>query len=196
MAEKSGLIRMDNIGIVVGSLDNAITFFEEIGLKLEGRGMAEGEWAGRITGLSGQRVEIAMMVTPGGNGRSELSSFLEPKAIEGHRTAPVNALGYLRAMFTVTDMDELVERPLAQGADLVGEIVQYENAYRLCNVRGAEGLLVGLSTATVVKDYFLALFNICFIGWASHSCQRMILSANCRTSRYLEAFLMAIIAEE
>lgn len=133
------------MGIVVESLDQAIAFFSEIGLKLEGRAMVEGEWAGRITGLGNQRVEIAMMVTPDGHSRLELSRFLEPKVIEDHRRAPVNALGYLRAMFAVTDLDELLERLYKQGAVLVGEVVQYENAYRLCYVRGAEGLLVGLA---------------------------------------------------
>jgi len=139
------LIRMDNIGIVVESLDQAITFFTEIGLKLEGRMMVEGKWAGRITGLDNQRVEIAMMVTPDGHSRLELSRFLDPPTVEDHRMAPVNALGYLRAMFTVSDIDELVERLITQGATLVGEIVQYENAYRLCYIRGAESLLVGLA---------------------------------------------------
>lgn len=142
---KNELLRMDNMGIVVESLDQAIAFFSEIGLKLEGRAMVEGEWAGRITGLGNQRVEIAMMVTPDGHSRLELSRFLEPKVIEDHRRAPVNALGYLRAMFAVTDLDELLERLYKQGAVLVGEVVQYENAYRLCYVRGAEGLLVGLA---------------------------------------------------
>ncbi|NVM67742.1 catechol 2,3-dioxygenase-like lactoylglutathione lyase family enzyme [Mucilaginibacter sp. SG538B] len=141
----SELLRMDNMGIVVESLDKAIAFFTEIGLKLEGRMVIEGEWAGRITGLPDQRVEIAMMVTPDGHSRLELSRFLDPGVIEDHRNAPVNALGYLRAMFAVTNIDELVERLQKQGAMLVGEIVQYENAYRLCYIRGAEGLLVGLA---------------------------------------------------
>jgi len=136
---------MDNMGIVVESLDKAIAFFSEIGLKLEGRMVVEGEWAGRITGFPDQRVEIAMMVTPDGHSRLELSRFLDPGVIEDHRNAPVNALGYLRAMFAVTNIDELVERLQKQGAMLVGEIVQYENAYRLCYIRGAEGLLVGLA---------------------------------------------------
>lgn len=133
------------MGIVVESLDKAIAFFTEIGLKLEGRMVVEGEWAGRITGLPDQRVEIAMMVTPDGHSRIELSRFLDPGVVEDHRNAPVNALGYLRAMFAVTNIDELVERLQKQGATLVGEIVQYENAYRLCYIRGAEGLLVGLA---------------------------------------------------
>lgn len=133
------------MGIVVESLDEAIAFFTEIGLKLEGRMVVEGEWAGRITGLPDQRVEIAMMVTPDGYSRLELSRFLVPGVIEDHRTAPVNALGYLRVMFAVTNIDELVKRLQKLGATLVGEIVQYENAYRLCYIRGAEGILVGLA---------------------------------------------------
>jgi len=139
------LLRMDNIGIVVESLDDAISFFSEIGLKLEGRATIEGEWAGRVTGLGNQCVEIAMMVTPDGHSRIELSKFITPPIIADHRTAPVNALGYLRAMFTVEDIDELVARLIKQGAQLVGEIVQYENSYRLCYIRGAEGILVGLA---------------------------------------------------
>lgn len=136
---------MDNVGIVVESLDNTIAFFSEIGLRLEGRAIVEGEWAGRVTGLGNQRVEIAMMVTPDGHNRLELSRFLDPLTIEDHRAAPVNALGYLRAMFTVENIDELASRLLKQGAQLVGEIVQYENAYRLCYIRGTEGLLIGLA---------------------------------------------------
>jgi catechol 2,3-dioxygenase-like lactoylglutathione lyase family enzyme len=139
------LLRMDNIGIVVESLDDAISFFTEIGLKLEGRGKVEGEWAGRITGLGDQCVEIAMMVTPDGHSRLELSKFITPTVIADHRTAPVNSLGYLRAMFTVEDIDEMVARLIKHGAQLVGEVVQYENAYRLCYIRGTEGLLVGLA---------------------------------------------------
>ncbi|TSJ43666.1 VOC family protein [Mucilaginibacter corticis] len=144
MAE-SKLLRMDNVGIVVKSLDNAVAFFTEIGLKLEGRMVIEGEWAGRVTGLENQRVEIAMMVTPDGHSRLELSRFIDPPTVSDHRTAPVNSLGYLRAMFAVTDIDELVSRLIKQGAQLVGEIVQYENSYRLCYIRGTEGLLVGLA---------------------------------------------------
>ena len=142
---KNQLLRMDNMGIVVESLDNAIDFFSEIGLQLQGRMVVEGDWAGRITGLGNQRVEIAMMVTPDGHSKLELSRFIDPETIEDHRHAPVNALGYLRAMFTVADIDELVERLLKQGATLVGEVVQYENSYKLCYVRSAEGLLVGLA---------------------------------------------------
>ena len=136
---------MDNVGIVVQSLDNAVAFFEEIGLKLQGRAMIEGEWAGRVTGLDNQSVEIAMMVTPDGHSRLELSRFLAPQTISDHRTAPVNSLGYLRVMFAVEDIDELVSRLTNQGAQLVGEIVQYENMYRLCYIRGVEGILVGLA---------------------------------------------------
>lgn len=133
------------MGIVVASLDKAIAFFGEIGLKLEGRMIIEGEWAGRITGLKDQQVEIAMMVTPDGHSRLELSRFIRPEVIADHRMAPVNALGYLRVMFAVKELDELVERLIKQGATLVGEIVQYENSYRLCYIRGVEGLLVGLA---------------------------------------------------
>lgn len=136
---------MDNVSIVVESLDNAISFFEEIGLKLEGRGRVEGEWAGRVTGLGSQCVEIAMMVTPDGHSRLELSRFIAPPTISDHRTAPVNALGYLRVMFTVEDIDEMVSRLSRHGAQLVGEVVRYEDSYRLCYIRGTEGLLVGLA---------------------------------------------------
>jgi catechol 2,3-dioxygenase-like lactoylglutathione lyase family enzyme len=142
---KSKLLQMHNVGIVVESLDNAIAFFTEIGLKLEGRAMVEGEWAGRVTGLGDQSVEIAMMVTPDGHSRLELSRFLTPATIADHRTAPVNSLGYLRVMFTVENIDELVPRLIGQGAVLVGEVVQYENLYRLCYIRGTEGLLIGLA---------------------------------------------------
>ena len=137
---------MDNVSIVVESLDNAISFFEEIGLNLEGRATVEGEWAGRVTGLGSQCVEIAMMVTPDGHSRIELSRFLTPPAIADHRTAPVNALGYLRVMFTVEDIDEMVSRLTTKhGAQLVGEVVQYESSYRLCYIRGTEGILIGLA---------------------------------------------------
>src|SRR5580765_6472816 len=142
---KNKLLRMDNVGIVVESLDNAISFFTEIGLKLEGRMKIEGEWAGRITGLGSQNVEIAMMVTPDGHSRLELSRFLTPPTISDHRTAPVNALGYLRVMFTVEDIDDMVSRLEKHGAQLVGEVVQYEDSYRLCYIRGCEGLLIGLA---------------------------------------------------
>ena len=142
---KNKLLRMDNVGIVVESLDNAISFFTEIGLKLEGRAMIEGEWAGRVTGLGNQTVEIAMMVTPDGHSRLVLSRFITPPIISDHRAAPVNALGYLRVMFTVEDIDEMVSRLTKHGARLVGEVVQYENSYRLCYIRGADGLLIGLA---------------------------------------------------
>ena len=139
------LKRMDNVGIVVEDLDAAIAFFRDLGLELQGRAMVEGEWAGRITGLGDQRVEIAMMCTPDGHGRLELSRFLTPRVIADHRNAPVNALGYLRVMFAVDDIDETLERLRARGAQLVGEVVQYKNAYRLCYIRGPEGLLIGLA---------------------------------------------------
>lgn len=142
---KSKLLQMHNMGIVVESLDNAISFFGEIGLKLEGRAMVEGEWAGRVTGLGNQSVEIAMMVTPDGHSRLELSRFLTPATISDHRTAPVNSLGYLRIMFAVDNIDELVSRLTKHGAELVCEIVQYEEMYRLCYIRGTEGLLIGLA---------------------------------------------------
>ena len=142
---KHKLLRMDNVGIVVESLDDAISFFKEIGLTLEGRATIEGEWAGRVTGLGSQNVEIAMMITPDGHSRLELSRFLTPPTISDHRTAPVNSLGYLRVMFTVEDIDEMVSRLRKHGAQLVGEVVQYENSYRLCYIRGCEGLLIGLA---------------------------------------------------
>jgi catechol 2,3-dioxygenase-like lactoylglutathione lyase family enzyme len=142
---KNKLLRMDNMGIVVESLDDAIAFFTEIGLTLEGRATIEGEWAGRVTGLGTQNVEIAMMVTPDGHSRLELSRFLAPPTISDHRTAPVNSLGYLRVMFTVEDIDEMVSRLSKHGAQLVGEVVQYENSYRLCYIRGCEELLIGLA---------------------------------------------------
>ena len=142
---KSKLLQMHNVGIVVESLDNAISFFTEAGLKLEGRAMVEGEWAGRVTGLGNQSVEVAMMVTPDGHSRLELSRFLTPATISDHRTAPVNSLGYLRVMFAVDNIDELVSRLIKHGAELVGEIVNYENIYRLCYIRGTEGILIGLA---------------------------------------------------
>jgi catechol 2,3-dioxygenase-like lactoylglutathione lyase family enzyme len=142
---KSKLLRMDNIGIVVESLDAVIPFFEDLGLTLEGKAMIEGVWAGRVTGLGDQKVEIAMMVTPDGHSRLELSQFVVPAVVSDHRSAPVNALGYLRAMFTISDIDETLERLQKRGATLVGEVVRYENSYRLCYVRGPEGLLIGLA---------------------------------------------------
>ena len=137
--------RMDNVGIVVESLDAAISFFAELGLELEGRATLEGEWAGRVTGLRDQRVEIAMMRTPDGHSRLEISRFLAPPVVADHRNAPVNALGYLRVMFTVEDIDDTLARLRTCGAQLVGEVVQYEDAYRLCYIRGPEGLLIGLA---------------------------------------------------
>ena len=143
--KKNKLLRMDNVSIVVESLDDAISFFEEIGLKLEGRAMIEGDWAGRVTGLGSQSVEIAMMVTPDGYSRIELSKFISPEIISDHRNAPVNALGYLRMMFTVEDIDEMVGRLINHGAKLVGEVVQYQDSYRLCYIRGTDGILIGLA---------------------------------------------------
>jgi catechol 2,3-dioxygenase-like lactoylglutathione lyase family enzyme len=139
------LKRMDNVGIVVESLDAAISFFIELGLKLEGRATIEGEWAGRVTGLGNQRVEIAMLITPDGHSRIELSQFITPPVVADHRNAPVNSLGYLRVMFTVDDIDTTLDRLRRRGAQLVGEVVQYEEAYRLCYIRGPEGLLIGLA---------------------------------------------------
>jgi catechol 2,3-dioxygenase-like lactoylglutathione lyase family enzyme len=147
-SEKFNLKRMDNVGIVVESLDETIAFFTELGLKLEGRAMAEGEWAGRVTGLGEQSVEIAMMVTPDGHSRLELSRFLTPPIVADHRNTPVNALGYLRVMFTVEDIDDTLGWLSKHGAQLVGELVQYEDSYRLCYIRGPEGILIGLAQET------------------------------------------------
>jgi catechol 2,3-dioxygenase-like lactoylglutathione lyase family enzyme len=150
-SEKPNLKRMDNVGIVVESLETAIAFFAELGLKLEGRAMVEGEWAGRVTGLGSQRVEIAMMVTPDGHSRLELSRFLTPPVIADHRNAPVNALGYLRVMFAVEDLDATLARLHPYGAQLVGEVMQYEDSYRLCYIRGPEGILIGLAQETTKR---------------------------------------------
>src|SRR6266850_4328160 len=139
------LKRMDNVGIVVDDLAASIEFFRELGLEFEGRAMVEGEWAGRVTGLGDQRVEIAMMRTPDGHSRLELSRFLAPPVVADHRNAPVNALGYLRVMFTVEDIDDTLARLRKRGAQIVGEVVQYKDAYRLCYIRGPEGLLIGLA---------------------------------------------------
>src|SRR6478672_1843056 len=139
------LKRMDNVGIVVDDLETTMDFFRELGLELEGRATIEGEWAGRVTGLGAQRVEIAMMRTPDGHGRLELSRFVTPPTVADHRNGPVNALGYLRVMFAVDDIDDTLERLRAHGAQLVGEVVRYEDAYRLCYIRGPEGLLIGLA---------------------------------------------------
>jgi catechol 2,3-dioxygenase-like lactoylglutathione lyase family enzyme len=140
-----GLKRMDNVGIVVEDLPATVEFFRELGLELEGQTTIEGEWAGRVTGLGDQRVEIAMMRTPDGHSRLELSRFLMPPAVADHRRAPVNALGYLRVMFSVDDIDDALARLYKHGAQLVGEVVQYEDVYRLCYIRGPEGLLIGLA---------------------------------------------------
>ena len=148
---------MHNVGIVVESLDVAISFFEELGMTLEGRAMVEGEWAGRVTGLGNQSVEIAMMVTPDGHSRLELSRFLMPKTIADHRKAPVNSLGYLRVMFETENLDETLNRLYKKGAKLEGEVMNYENIYKLCYLRGPEGILIGLSEhigKKTVKDIF------------------------------------------
>ena len=143
-------IRMDNMGIVVEDLDAAIEFFTVLGLELEGRGMVKGEWAGRVTGLIGQRVEIAMLRTPAGQGKLELSRFVEPAVVADHRTAPVNALGYLRVMFEVDDLDATLDRLSRFGAELVStEVVRFEDVYRLCYIRGPEGVLIGLAEEIV-----------------------------------------------
>jgi len=136
---------MDNVGIVVESIDAAVSFFTELGLELEGRAMIDGEWSGRVTGLRGQRVEIAMLRTPDGHGRIELSRYLTPPTVADHRNAPVNALGYLRIMFAVDDLDEVLARLQRHGAQVVDEVVQYKDVYRLCYVRGPEGILIGLA---------------------------------------------------
>jgi catechol 2,3-dioxygenase-like lactoylglutathione lyase family enzyme len=142
---------MDNVGIVVESLDDAITFFTELGLNLEGRTMIEGEWAGRVTGLGDQHVEIAMMSTPDGHGRLELSRFLNPTVVADHRNAPVNSLGYLRVMFAVDDLDETLTRLRKHGGELAGEVVNYQDVYRLCYIRGPEGILIGLAEELKAK---------------------------------------------
>lgn len=143
--KNNNVIQMHNVGIVVESLDNAIAFFMELGLDLEGRFNIDGAWAGSVTGLGFQNVEVAMMVTPDGHSRLEISRFITPPTIADHRTAPVNALGYLRVMFTVKDVDDTVARLKKHGAQLVGDIVNYENIYRLCYIRGVEGILIGLA---------------------------------------------------
>lgn len=137
--------RMDNVGIVVADMDSAVAFFVELGLEVEGRGMVEGEWADGVTGLTGQKVEIAMMRTPDGHGRLELSRFLAPDVVSDHRTAPVNSLGYLRVMFAVDDIDDTLNRLAPLGAEVVGVVAKYESSYRLCYIRGPEGILIGIS---------------------------------------------------
>lgn len=143
--------RMDNVGIVVEDLDSAVEFFTELGLNLEGRARIEGEWAGRVTGLGNQRVEVAMMVTPDGHSRLELSRFDEPVVVSDHRTAPVNSLGYLRVMFAVENLDDTLAR-LGTRATLVGDVVDYEGIYRLCYIRGPEGILIGLAQKLRQQD--------------------------------------------
>lgn len=142
------VVRLDNVGIVVEDLSGAVDFFSALGLELEGEALIEGEWAGQVTGLGHQRVEVAMMRTPDGQSRVELSRFIEPDVVADHRAAPVNSLGYLRAMFAVDDIDSTLDRLLAQGAELVSsDVVQYETMYRLCYIRGPEGILLGLAQA-------------------------------------------------
>lgn len=142
---KSRLVQMHNTGIVVESLDRVVPFFVELGMTLEGRMMIEGDWSGRVTGLHGQRVEVAMLATPDGHSRLELSQFIEPAIVADHRTAPVNAFGYLRVMFQVSNLDETLQRLSPLGVTVVEEVVNYENVYKLCYVRGPEGLLIGLA---------------------------------------------------
>jgi catechol 2,3-dioxygenase-like lactoylglutathione lyase family enzyme len=146
--EEQGIMaikRMDNMGIVVEDLDATVNFFLELGLELEGRATIEGEWAGRVTGLGDQHVDVAMMRTPDGHSRLELSRFIRPSVVADHRDAPVNALGYLRTMFAVDDIDDTLRRVRMLGAELVGDVVDYQNIYRLCYIRGPEGLLIGLA---------------------------------------------------
>ncbi len=150
--KKSVLLEMNNVGIVVESLDNAIAFFLEIGLTLEGRTMVEGEWAGRVTGLGNQSVEVAMMITPDKNSRLELSQFFTPQTIADHRTAPVNSLGYLRVMFRVDNLDELLTRLAKLGAQVVGEVVNYQNIYRLCYIRGRKEFSLALQNNSMPKN--------------------------------------------
>jgi catechol 2,3-dioxygenase-like lactoylglutathione lyase family enzyme len=145
MIARMAVQRLDNVGVVVDDLPGTIAFFRELGLELEGQATIEGDWSGRVTGLQGQRVEIAMMRTPDGHGRLELSRYLTPPAVADHRNAPVNAFGYLRVMFAVDDLDDTLTRLREHGAQLVGEVVQYKDLYRLCYIRGPEGLLIGLA---------------------------------------------------
>ena len=142
---KNNLVRMDNMGIVVQSLETAIAFFEELGMKLEGRAKIEGDWSGKVTGLHNQEVEIAMMVTPDGHSKLELCQYIQPAIVSDHRMAPVNSLGYLRVMFEVNDLDDTLQRLAKHGASIVEEVVNYQNVYRLCYIRGVEGYLIGLA---------------------------------------------------
>ena len=142
---KNNLVRMDNMGLVVQSLETAIAFFEELGMKLEGRAKIEGDWSGKVTGLHNQVVEIAMMVTPDGHSKLELCQYIQPAIVSDHRLAPVNSLGYLRVMFEVSDLDDTLQRLAKHGAGIVEEVVNYQNVYRLCYIRGVEGLLIGLA---------------------------------------------------
>ena len=139
-------LRMDNVGIVVRDMDAAVAFFEEIGLRLEGRGVFEGPWMDRTIAIDGARCEVAMLRMPDGHGAVELSRFLTPEAGDiGAGSAPVNTLGYLRVMFEVDDVRDTVDRLTRLGGTLVDEIVNYEDVYQLCYVRSSEGFLVGLA---------------------------------------------------
>ena len=144
------LQRMDNVGIVVNDLAAAVAFFKELGLELEGEAQVEGSSVDRLVGLDGVRCDIAMMRTPDGHSRVELMKFRSPAAVSPEpnnapNNAPPNALGIRRIMFAVEDIEDVVARLRARGAELVGELVQYENSYRLCNLRGPEGILIALA---------------------------------------------------
>lgn len=143
---KNKLLRMDNIGIVVEDLKAAIAFFIELGLELEGEMTVEGQWADRVVGLKGQQTDIALMRTPDGHSKLELMKYRRPKAISAEpKNAPANTLGIRRIMFAVTDIDDAVARLQKRGAKLVGEVVQFEDMYRLCYLRGPEGIIVALA---------------------------------------------------
>lgn len=142
---KSALLRMDNVAIIVEDLKAAIAFFTELGLELEGQTTVEGESVDRLLGLDDVRCDIVMMRTPDGHSRLELSKFQRPKAINTEPNAPVNTLGIRRLMFAVTDIDEVIARLQKHGAELIGDVVQYEDIYRLCYLRGPEGIMIALA---------------------------------------------------
>ena len=140
------LLRMDNVLIVVDDLKAAIGFFAELGLELEGETTVEGQWVDRVVGLDGVRSDIAMMRTPDGHGRLELDKFHTPKAVRAEpEDAPLNTLGIRRIMFTVDDIEDVLARLRTHGAELIGEVEQYEDSYRLCYVRGPEGIMIALA---------------------------------------------------
>jgi catechol 2,3-dioxygenase-like lactoylglutathione lyase family enzyme len=140
------LQRMDNVLIVVDDLEAAKAFFTELGMELDGETQVEGPWVDSVVGLDGVRADIAMMRTPDGHGRVELSKFHTPPAVRAEpESAPSNALGIRRIMFAVDDIDDVVARLRKHGAELVGEIAQHEDIYRLCFVRGPEGIIIGLA---------------------------------------------------